>query len=84
MTDPRITKLTLLFTDEKTNATEEVVPDLLSFTYSDKEADQADEISLTLKDETGKWAGSWRPDAGETIRAYIQSIGVSKQKLLCG
>lgn len=84
MTDPRITKLTLLFTDEKTDATEEVVPDLFSFTYSDKEADQADEISLTLKDETGKWAGSWRPDAGETIRAYIQSIGVSKQKLFCG
>lgn len=82
MTDPRETKLTLLFTESKTDATNDVMPDLLSFSYDDREADQADEISLTVKDEKGKWAGSWKPDGGETIRAYIK--GSTCPKLFCG
>lgn len=82
MTDPRETKLTLLFTESKTDATNDVMPDLLSFSYDDREADQADEISLTIKDEKGKWAGSWKPDGGETIRAYIK--GSTCPKLFCG
>lgn len=82
MTDPRETKLTLLFTESKTDATSDIIPDLLAFSYNDKEADQADEISLTVKDEKGKWAGSWKPDVGETIRAYIK--GSNKPKLFCG
>ena len=82
MTDPRETKLTLLFTESKTDATNDVMPDLLSISYDDREADQADEISLTVKDEKGKWAGSWKPDGGETIRAYIK--GSTCPKLFCG
>lgn len=82
MTDPRETKLTLLFTESKTDATNDVMHDLLSFSYDDREADQADEISLTVKDEKGKWAGSWKPDGGETIRAYIK--GSTCPKLFCG
>lgn len=82
MTDPRETKLTLLFTESKTDATNDVMPDLLSFSYDDREADQADEISLTVKDEKGKWAGSWKPDGGEIIRAYIK--GSTCPKLFCG
>ena len=82
MTDPRETKLTLLFTESKTDATNDVMPDLLSFSYDDREADQADEISLTVKDEKGKWAGSWKPDGGEPIRAYIK--GSTCPKLFCG
>ena len=82
MTDPRETKLTLLFTESKTDATNDVMPDLLSFSYDDREADQAEEISLTDKDEKGKWAGSWKPDGGETIRAYIK--GSTCPKLFCG
>lgn len=82
MTDPRETKLTLLFTESKTDATNDVMPDLLSFSYDDREADQADEISLTVKDEKGKWAGSWKPDGGETIRAYIK--GSTCPKFFCG
>lgn len=82
MTDPRETKLTLLFTESKTDATSDIMPDLLSFSYDDREADQADEISLTVKDEKGKWAGSWKPDGGETIRAYIK--GSTCPKLFCG
>ena len=72
----------MLFTESKTDATNDVMPDLLSFSYDDREADQADEISLTVKDEKGKWAGSWKPDGGETIRAYIK--GSTCPKLFCG
>lgn len=74
MSDVRQTKLRLLFSKNETDVTSDLCKDLLSWNYSDHESGQADEISLVLKDETGKWAGSWRPDGGEIIRMYI-SVG---------
>lgn len=74
MSDVRQTKLRLLFSKNETDVTSDLCKDLLSWNYSDHESSQADEISLVLKDETGKWAGSWRPDGGEIIRMYI-SVG---------
>lgn len=71
MAQPIQTQLELLFTNEKKNVTEDIVPDLLSFEYGDKETNEADEISLTLMDPLGKWAGRWKPDAGEIVRAGI-------------
>lgn len=50
---------------------EDLLPDLLSFSYDDKETHEADEIQITLKDEHGKWAGMWKPDGGESVRAWI-------------
>lgn len=41
-------------------------------------AAQADEISLTLKDNEGKWAGSWKPDGGENIKMYL-SAGTTEE-----
>lgn len=53
------------------NITADLLPDLLAFEYGDKETGEADELSISLKDEDGKWAGRWKPDGGETVRAWI-------------
>lgn len=73
MSQPLYTTLKLLFTQAGANVSESILPDLLSFSYKDKETNEADEISLTLKDENGKWAGLWQPNGGEVVQAFIQS-----------
>lgn len=87
MSGPIQTYLRLLFTEAGTSVTQDILPDLLSFTYDDKETNEADEISLTLKDPTGKWASKWKPDGGEVVRAYVASGTVDGKKgreLFCG
>lgn len=71
MSNPIQTRLRLLFTESGQDVSQDVLPDLLSFSFSDKESGEADEISLTLKDETGKWAQTWKPDGGEVVDAYL-------------
>lgn len=87
MTHPIQTRLRLLFTQAGMDVTQSLLPDLLGFTYDDKETHEADEISVTLKDPTGKWASTWKPDGGEVVKAYI-SPGTTTQKgrreLYCG
>ena len=87
MSGPIQTYLRLLFTEAGTSVTQDILPDLLSFSYDDKETNEADEISLTLKDPTGKWASKWKPDGGEVVRAYVASGTVDGKKgreLFCG
>lgn len=86
MTQPRRTRLRLYFSEKNYDVYEDIKPDLLSFTYDDKETNEADEITLTLKDPTGKWAGTWKPDGGESIRAYISTGSTEKKYTLvyCG
>lgn len=83
---PPKTRLKMLFGKNGVDVTQDITPDLLSFSYSDKESMEADEITLTLKDETGKWAGIWKPDGGEVIKAYILPGTVQKAegRLYCG
>lgn len=86
MTQALQTRLRLLFTKAGTDVSESLMPDLLSFSYDDKETNESDEVSLTLKDPTGKWASTWKPDGGEVIKAYI-AIGTTMRKgreLYCG
>lgn len=73
MAEARQTRLRLLFSKHETDVTEDICKDLLSWSYTDHESGQADEISLTLKDETGKWAESWRPEGGEHVRMYLSA-----------
>ena len=54
-----------------TDISVDVNKDLLSFVYTDNCNDEADNFKLTLKDETGKWAGTWSPTRGEYIDAFI-------------
>lgn len=87
--EPIETSLRLLFTADDTDVTESLMPDLLSFSYSDKETNEADEISITLKDPTGKWASAWKPDGGESVRAFISKgttndKGINRNELYCG
>lgn len=87
MTQPIQTYLKLLFTAHEKDVTADLGPDLLSFSYDDKETNEADEISISLKDPTGKWAGKWKPDGGEAVKAYIYSGTTTKKKagpLYCG
>ncbi len=83
---PRQAYLRVLWGPDASNMTQYLNPDLLSFSYSDKDGDEADEISITLKDETGKWAGSWTPDGGMVLEAYIATgTPLSKgPELYCG
>lgn len=81
---PIQTRLELSFASK--DVTADLLPDLLAFSYSDKETGEADELTLTMKDETGKWAGSWKPTGGETVEASIISGETDKkgEKLFCG
>lgn len=56
---------------DQVNVSDDLLPDLLSFRYEDKETNEADEISITLKDPDGKWAGRWKPQGGESVQAWI-------------
>lgn len=86
MAQPIQTRLKLLFSRDGKDVTEDLGPDLLSFTYVDKETAEADEVTITLKDPDGTWAGRWRPDGGEMVRAFIQSgdVEAAKRELYCG
>lgn len=68
---PIQTRIKLLFTEKGTDVTHDITADLLDFTYDDKETNEAEEISIKLKDDTGKWAGTWQPNGGEVVRAFI-------------
>ena len=86
MTQALQTRLRLLFSRAGTDVTKSLMPDLLSFSYDDKETNESDEVSLTLMDPTGKWADTWKPDGGEVIKAYI-AVGTTMKKgreLYCG
>ena len=78
MSGPRQTRLRLLFSKNETDVSEDLCKDLLSWSFTDHESGQADEISLTLKDNEGKWAGSWKPDGGENIKMYL-SAGTTEE-----
>lgn len=87
MNDPKKTFLRILFTASGTDVTQDILPDLLSFSYEDKETGEADELRLTLKDETGKWASSWKPRGGEIVDAYLAAGEVTDgrgEELFCG
>lgn len=72
MAQPLETVLGLYFTEAEKDVWEEIAPDLLSFSFTDSETNSADSLSITLKDETGKWAQRWNPDPGERVKAYIK------------
>lgn len=71
MMQPLQCRLHVMFSANETDVSEEINKDILSFEYTDNETNEADELSITLKDETGKWANSWKPNGGEIIKAQI-------------
>ena len=41
---------------------------LLQCEYTDHIDDEADEVNINLKDEDGKWAGTWLPTRGDKVK----------------
>ncbi len=80
------TRLKLLFTNADLDVTTDIMPDMLSFSYEDKETNEAEEINLVLKDPDGKWANKWQPNGGEVIKAYIMQGNIDEvtKTLYCG
>lgn len=68
--------------------TEELDKDLISFTYTDNASGNADDISITLKDEKGKWLRDWKPGKGDILKSQINTFNWrrngDKQILPCG
>jgi phage protein D len=58
---------------QNTDISKDVYEDLLNISYTDKIEDEGDELTVTLKDETGKWAGSWSPERGAKITATFET-----------
>ena len=56
---------------EQCDITQDLYEDLLQISYTDKSEDEADEMTVTLKDPDGKWAGTWSPDRGAHVRMFI-------------
>ena len=54
--------------DKETDISVEVSEDLLQCEYTDHIDDEADEVSITLKDEKGKWANNWTPTRGDKVK----------------
>ena len=58
---------------ENTDITREINSDLLSFSYEDNCSDECDSVSITLKDDEGKWAGTWSPDRGAKVKCMLST-----------
>lgn len=55
-----------------TDISEDITTDLLSASWTDKAANEADELSVTLHDVEGKWRGDWLPGKGARLEASIE------------
>lgn len=86
MSEIRQARLQLFLGPSQEDVSEDLLPDLLSFTYSDRENSQADEISIVLKDPDGKWASRWAPEGGAVVRALMGVDGSPNEHLTldCG
>jgi phage protein D len=56
---------------EGKNITDNIAPDLKNFSYNDNASGTADDITIELKDNLGKWIEGWAPTKGDIINATI-------------
>lgn len=49
----------------------ELAPMVTSVTYTDLYHGEVDEIDVTVQDRDGRWKGSWKPEAGDTMQLTI-------------
>jgi len=70
------------------DASKEIQDDLVSFSYTDNAHGVADDVSISLKDETGIWISDWFPEEGDKIRPIIHTeswrYDGDSQSLDCG
>lgn len=60
---------------------QDVSPDLISFTYTDNAAGVKDDVRLSLRDTARKWGGDWLPVKGDALECSIEFCG---GRLDCG
>jgi phage protein D len=53
------------------NITGDILPHVISFSYTDKSHGEADEISIVLEDKDNLWKSDWYPTKGDTVTARI-------------
>ncbi|PKL00070.1 MAG: hypothetical protein CVV56_08120 [Tenericutes bacterium HGW-Tenericutes-1] len=68
--------------------TKNIENDLESFTYSDNASGVADDISITLNNDSKKWLFDWKPTKGDSIKASMLTknwrYNKDIQELVCG
>lgn len=73
---------------EGKNITDQIAPDLKSFTYNDNASGSADDVTIQLKDDLGKWISNWSPSKGDIIIPTIITENWDyegdSQSLYCG
>lgn len=55
------------------DVTLDLMPYLVSLTYTDKADEELDDLQIVLEDREGLWQGDWLPQAGDVIEASIQT-----------
>lgn len=81
----KLLRTTVLISYEGQDITRDVASDLLSFTYTDNEGGKADDISIRLKNDHGRWSGPWLPVKGDKINVTIIQDGTGAgPNLPCG
>ena len=63
------------------NVTGDVSRYLSKITYTDKEEEESDDVSLTFEDTAAVWQSSWYPDQGDTLQV---KLGMPGNLLDCG
>ena len=53
------------------NITADIADDLLAFSHNDNADGTADDITITLKDNIGKWISDWFPEKGDRLKAVL-------------
>lgn len=61
----------LKLTYDNKDISEDLVPYLLSWSYSDHASGKADDLQISLEDREGLWMGDWLPDKGATLKAAL-------------
>jgi len=56
--------------------TEELGPDLISCTYTDKVHGEADDVDIAVHDKLGLFRGDWFPEHGDTVDLSIGYVGL--------
>jgi phage protein D len=68
--------------------TKYIESDLMSFKYTDNASENADDIEIELKDESGKWISDWFPQKGDVIKSQIETLNWhsdgEEKSLYCG
>lgn len=50
---------------------DDLAPHLIDFAWTDNLHGKADEVAVTLRDDSGLWRGPWRPEKGDKVIASI-------------